>query len=341
MPVRIIEEETLWDKFVESSPYSTLFHRWKFLKIVEKYSGYHLAPYGIYKGEHLSCILPLFTRKKSGLKLAYSPPQQAVAYIPYLGFIPDSEYARMKQHKKEPYLDFISKGIDEAISAEAPNHAFLSLAPGLTDLREFRNMGYSVDLGYTYIIDLSRPVDELWNNMSKTCRQTIRYWDDRRVEVRPSGDIDAFFTIMRRTLEKEGNTFFHNQSPEYLKEILATFPDNVKMYTMYSEDNPVAMQVNVQYRDRLLFWMYGRNGNCGSPVEYLNWELIKMAKETGLRVVENWGTETKRLNAYKAKFDPALEVCCGLHKSDVLGKLATMTYSSITRVPGLASVFHA
>lgn len=341
MPATLIEDGILWDKFVDSSPYGTLFHRWKFLKIIEKYSGYSLATYGIYKGEQLAGVLPLFIRKKNGLKLTYSAPQQARVYIPYLGFILAGEYSGMKQHRKELYLDIVARGVDEAISQESPNYAFLSMPPGLTDLREFRHLGYSIDIGYTYTIDLSKPVEELWAGMSKTCKNTIRSWDKKHVEIEPSGDVDTFFAVMKKALDKEGDTFFHSQSPEYLKEILATFPDNVKMYTMYSEETPVAIQVNIEYKNRMIFWMYGRAGNCGSPVEYLNWEHIKRAKEAGLSIVENWGTETKRLNTYKAKFDPTLEVCCSLRKSDTLGKLANMTYSSITRMPVLGSVFHA
>jgi hypothetical protein len=338
MSVEIIDNRGTWDEFVEKSPYGTLYHRWDFLKIVEKYSGYHLATYGIYKGEQLVSVLPLFSRKSKGLKVTYSPPRSALVYTPYMSFVMSEEYAGMKQHRKEALLDSVAQDVDEAVCREAPNIAVLGMPPGIHDLREFRLMGYELEMKYTYAIDLSKPLEELWNRLSKTCKQTIKNWDKKHVEVQPSADADTFFAIMRRALDREGHTFYHTQPPDYLKDMLAAFPDNIKMEAMYSEGQLVAMQVTTQYKDRLLLWMYGRAGDCGSPVEYMNWRAIKGAKEAGLKVVENWGTESKRLNPYKSKFNPSLDICCSIKKTDAFGKLAFLTYAGVTHVPGLSAV---
>jgi hypothetical protein len=42
---RVIWDRELWDGFVDASPYGTLFHKWGFLRIVEKHTGYKLFLY--------------------------------------------------------------------------------------------------------------------------------------------------------------------------------------------------------------------------------------------------------------------------------------------------------
>ena len=97
MSVRIIEDESLWDRFVDESPYGLLFHRYRFLRIAEKYNSGKLLPYGIYKGSELVGIIPLFVKRINGIKLVYSPPQSSISYIPYMGFIATSKYNSFTQ----------------------------------------------------------------------------------------------------------------------------------------------------------------------------------------------------------------------------------------------------
>ena len=50
MAISIIDDSELWDRTVDQSPYGLLFHKWDFLKIAEKHTGWKLLPYGVYKG---------------------------------------------------------------------------------------------------------------------------------------------------------------------------------------------------------------------------------------------------------------------------------------------------
>ena len=60
MVVELLEDKKRWDQFVETSPQGFLFHKWDFLKTVERHSRYQLVPYCIYSGEELRCIFPFF-----------------------------------------------------------------------------------------------------------------------------------------------------------------------------------------------------------------------------------------------------------------------------------------
>jgi hypothetical protein len=74
MVVELLEDKEHWDQFVETSPQGSLFHKWDFLKIVERHSKYQFLPYGIYLEERLRCIFPFFTGRDHGLTFMNSPP---------------------------------------------------------------------------------------------------------------------------------------------------------------------------------------------------------------------------------------------------------------------------
>ena len=170
MTVRIIDDKALWDDFIEKSPYSLLFHRWDFLNIMEKYSGMQLLPYGIYKGNELICLFPLYFKRANGLKIVYSPPMQVLLYVPHLGFVMSQKFATLKQKKKEGYLDIVVTEMGEEIAKLGPNYISISTSPGLDDMRPFAWGGYALKPQYGYVINLEDSLDDLWNGLEKNLR---------------------------------------------------------------------------------------------------------------------------------------------------------------------------
>jgi hypothetical protein len=338
MTITLIDNGGEWDHFVEESPYGLLFHRWDYLKLIEKYSGYKLFPYGIYKGGELICLFPAFYRAKSGLRFLYSPPQQSLVYVPYLGFVMSPVYDDLRQHKKEHYMDLVSRGVNKAVGRMNANRIIIASSPRLIDFRHFKWSGYQVEVGYTYIIDLKRSTQEIWNSFSKDCKKSIKDCEKKKLTLKPADDVGRFLQIMRQGLAQKDDTFFHRQDPRYLKEVMARFPENLKMSFLYEEETLVAAAINCEYKNHLLLWMCGKDCSRGDYGEYLNWEFIRQAKERGCESVENWGTEQKQLCVYKSKFNPELMPSYGLVKDDTLSRLASWTYSSLAKQPVISSL---
>ncbi len=65
MVVELLEDKKRWDQFVETSPQGLLFHKWDFLKTVERHRGCQFLPYCVYSGEKLRCVFPFFIRRDS------------------------------------------------------------------------------------------------------------------------------------------------------------------------------------------------------------------------------------------------------------------------------------
>src|SRR5271157_6043467 len=103
MVVELLEDKKRWDQFVETSPQGLLFHKWDFLKTVERHSKYQFLPYCVYSGEELRCIFPFFVGRDRGLAVMYSPPPNT--QIPYLGFAFDPSVQALKAIAREKILD--------------------------------------------------------------------------------------------------------------------------------------------------------------------------------------------------------------------------------------------
>lgn len=326
MPVELINDRILWDRFIDESPYGSIFHKWDFLKIVEKYTGYKLLTYGIYRGNELVCVFPLYYRVYMGLKLVFSPPPQSC--LPYLGFVMGPQYDALRQKRRESYLEDMVAGIDSEISTLSPNYVSLSTVPGWQDIRPFKWNGYSLDVSYDYLISIHN-IDDIWDGFDSTCRKNIRNSSKNPLVLKQVADAGTFYRIMGERLSVKGQaTIYQSSDPGYLEEILSAYPDNVKMYFLYDRNDIAGLQVTCEYRNKLVLWLGSANGHYN---EYLIWELIKDVSSRGFKEFEIPDADTRRLTPFKAKFNPSLESGYLMHKKDAVGRLAEWSFIKLVR----------
>jgi lipid II:glycine glycyltransferase (peptidoglycan interpeptide bridge formation enzyme) len=192
--------------------------------------------------------------------------------------------------------------------------------------------GYEALLMYTYTIDLTRPLETIWKELDGSCRKTITATSKVKPSIERSHDAKALFDVMRERLAFNEKTFFQSQTPEYLKEMMMIFPDNIKMYSVYVEGKIVAGCVNYEYRKRCTGWMGAPAANDRKDInEYMLWELIKKAREEGFIAYENLGADEKRLNPFKSKFNPSLTPYFYMVKRDGLYRTASNTSEILTK----------
>ena len=326
-----------WDMFVDSSPSGLLFHRWDFLKTIEKHTGYKLFPYGVYHGKELLCIFPLFYKNYYGLKMLFSPPPRIC--LPYLGFVMDPRYETLKQRKKEHYLNSVVEAMDKEILRLSANYVSFLSAPSYIDARPFKWNKFDVDMNYTYTIDLNRPLYEIWNSFSKDCRQRIKSVKKLPVSMKESQDIDRFYSIMNSTYNDQGlNSPLI--SPDYLKDILAAFPDNIKIYYLYAEDQIMDAELVYSYKGNVKLWLGGMTiqKNVQGMQEYSTWELIKKAKSEGCNELEIVGANIKRLCEYQSKFNPSLSLFLSINRKSVQGEMAEYFYRNMVLKNKIAGI---
>lgn len=289
MTVKVMTDKAVWDKFVDDSPYGMLFHKWDFLKTIEKHTGDALLPYAVYKGEELICIFPLFIRKYMGMKMIFSPPPRTG--VPNLGFVMKGTYDGMRQRKKETYINTVMDEIDEEIKKLAPNYISIVTVSKFNDIRPFKWHAYDVNVVFSYVIDLTRSLDEIWNGFDINCRKNIKLSETYPLKRKESTDVNKFYDMMSDRYRQQGLKF-PIVSPEYLKDLIEAYPQNLKLYFLYNEEEIVGIDLIYSYKGNLMLWIGESIINKDIPANYFTrWELIKQAKAEGFTEAGDRGRE--------------------------------------------------
>lgn len=331
MTAEIIDDKGLWDRFIDESPHGLLFHKWDFLKIIEKYTHFRLLPYGIYEGRELVGIIPVFYKNMKGIKMAYSPPQGTLAYIPYMGPVMGCAYSGLIQRKKEDRFALVWGDIRRELKKLSPNFTSIMLVREMDDIRPFVWDGYDVDVLYTYVVDLQRPIGAIWDSLESDFRKAIKKGEQYGLSAKQGTDANILCNIMADRLKERGMTFFQRQSPEYLKELMAAFPDNLLMTFLHLDGRIIGAKLDCIYKGSYIGWCGGTEINPDIPAnDFFEWETIKEASSLGCKLYENWGGDMRRLNMFKTKLNPTLVPYYHLRKKDALGKLSDWGYDMIS-----------
>jgi len=334
MVLEIVKDRELWDSFVESSPYGLLFHRWDYMTITGEHAGYQLLPYGVYKGEELVCLAPLYFKNAHGVKMLFSPPPMQ-AVIPYQGFVPGKEFDGLKLGKKEAIMDLIANDLSAEVDAISPHYFSLTLVPGLTDIRQFLWRGYAPKVHYTYVIDLTRPVEAIWGDFHYKLRSKIRKAEKAGMDLVRSAEISTLYaSIAERFSQPEMN--IPMVSRRYFEDLFRAYPNHLAAYYLYDREGALTGAVATQEYKRFLLWMgTPRIESAHAGNEYLQWLLVQRARAEGYSYLENIGANTPDLNFFKSKFCSSLGMYMEVFRKDMVGTLAEWAYSTIVNKPWL------
>jgi hypothetical protein len=338
MVLEIVKDRELWDSFVESSPYGLLFHRWDYMAITAEYAGYRLLPYGVYRGEELVCLAPLYFKSAHGVKMLFSPPPMQ-AVVPYQGFVPGKEFDGLKLGKKETIMDLVATDLSAEIDAISPHYFSLTLVPGLTDIRQFLWRGYAPKVHYTYVIDLSRPIETIWGDFHYKLRSKIRKAEKAGLDLVRSTDTSTLYaSIAERFSQPEMN--IPMVSRRYFENLFRAYPDHLAAYYLYDREGALTGAVATQEYKRFLLWMgTPRIETVHAGNEYLQWLLVQRARAEGYSYLENIGANTPDLNFFKSKFCSSLGMYMEVFRKDMVGTLAEWAYSTIVNKPWLKRRF--
>jgi len=339
MTVELLEDKKRWDQFVENSPQGLLFHKWDFLKTVERHSKYQFLPYCVYSGEELRCIFPFFIGKdRLGITRMLSPPPLYLGVqIWYLGPAFDPSVQAGKATTRQKILTQVTGEVCREIDTIAPNFAEFATVPNFLDVRPFIWKNYREHLRFTHFIDLERSLDEIWASFTRRCRQGIKYVSAHSPEIKQTNDVSALLEMWRKRFPKLGIEV-PLLSDSYLKELVAAFPKDVTIYNLTIDGRlATATACCVLQNERYGYWI-GNVNACKdlSVTDYLIWEVVQRAKSEGYKKLD-LGESDERLSRYKAKFDPVLEPFCFVERTDTVGKIVNFAWKKLSRAKKLAS----
>jgi hypothetical protein len=307
--LRICTDQKEWDALADSVAHSTFFHRWEFLKTMEKHSGYKLHPLIGASGNASAGLYPLFYKKRSLLKTVFSPPPQCA--VPYLGPL-IVDYETLKQSKKESRFIDLQNAADEYMRTELKaDYVSVTTCPGLQDARPLKWSAYSVEPLYYYHLDLSMGLEYVFDQLKKNLRQNIGKERKKGVEITEGtrDDLETVYDLLFERYRQQEKIV--TVPKKYLLELYDRYhPGNMKVIVSKYRNETLGGIVDIYNKDRVISWI----GNpkpvddvCGSS-DLLQWGAIEMACKSGAKSYEEIGASTERLCRYKSKYNPELKV---------------------------------
>ena len=306
--IREIDDSSLWEDLLCRSINPTLFHSWKWLKIIEKHTGAKLHPLVAASGTTDVGLLPVFMKKTKGLNMVFSPPPKTgLLYIGPLLVRYDKD---LKQQTLEKTILANIDAFDEYIKNNMrPNYIRLTTPPGYNDARPFTWNGYDVSPEFTYYVDLSKGEDAVFENYSKQLRVDLKKTEREGVTVKQGGkrELDIIHKNLQERFIQQG--IKSNLTREYLHDLYDTFhPKNLTVFAAEYQGEQVSGFISINHQDRASYWAGGGKTSIKGiyPNDLLQWEAMKWAIKQDYTRYEIVDAGDQRLRHFKSKFNPEL-----------------------------------
>jgi len=323
-----------WDSIISKSPHSTIFHTWKWLQIAEKHTKSKLYPIiAMRKGVPVG-VFPLFFQKRGPVRMVFSPPPNAVLF--YLGPVLVG-YDQLIQDKREKIYGEFQESIDNFINNDLKaQYISITFPPTFNDPRPFLWQGYTVELHYEYVVDLSRGWDFLYQSLEKGQRQNMSRARKRGITVELGGkeELEQILDLMDFRYAQQGKVI--TTSRKYLLEIYETYENIMKVFVAKVNQEIITGSVDFQYKDTHYSWIGTPKPKINispSPNDLVIGESVRYACEHGFRYYVTMGAAgNKRLHSYYAsKFDPSLKIHYAVKKAPFFTGLMETGYKKVIK----------
>lgn len=289
--VKNVEEEE-WKSFLNNCSEATIYHTPEWKQFLEKTFGY--KSHYLFAKDNFGDIvgfLPLFyiKSKLTGNRLCSLP------FSHTCGMLGDGSAS--------------SRLITEAISIfEGSNAKYIEIKDYVDSYNFQKQNSFS-----TYIIDISKDIDELWGNLSSNARRATRKSKKIGVVVRSTrnyNDLKQFYELNCMTKKNIG---VPAHPWIFFKNLFDIFQDNVSLYVVEYNKEMIAGGIRFFYRDTVIGGYSASNPKYVdlNPYNALNWETIEYACKNGYKYYDlgrvsydnkglmffksRWGTVEKKL----------------------------------------------
>lgn len=304
--VSLVDDRAVWNELVEQSSQSVPFHRFEALEIMAKHSGSELLPYCGHKGEQPVGLFPLFSLSRGPVRIAVSPPPDLK--INYLGPVL-LNHKTLKQRKAEKrHTRFIDAVDDHLQRTVDPHYVHVRTGPDYGDPRPFDWNGFTLRPEYTYEVDITEPIDDLFMSFSGDIRSNVRQATNTDHELF-EGDWDDAERILAMVRDRHAEQDVAFDVPtSFVRDLYEALPDGtVRVYGCRSGGQFLGGDLTLENDELLLAWQGAADYDHELAVtDLVLWNVIQQARDRGLTRYDLCGANNRRLCQYKSKFDPTV-----------------------------------
>ncbi|QQR83402.1 peptidoglycan bridge formation glycyltransferase FemA/FemB family protein [Candidatus Peregrinibacteria bacterium] len=138
------------------------------------------------------------------------------------------------------------------------------------------------------VLDLTQEHEAILEQMKPKGRYNIRVAQRHGIEVAPSDNLEAFYTLLNQTGNRDG---FGVHPMAYYEEMVDQLDGSLELMMAYYNDEPVAGGIFI-FVDEWAIYYYGASDHAFRPYMapyLLQWEAIKEGKRRGCRYYDFLG----------------------------------------------------
>ncbi|AFZ74455.1 lipid II:glycine glycyltransferase FemX [Natronobacterium gregoryi] len=297
-----------WNRYVERSDSTNPFFRAEALRLQAADTDTTLHLLVGFKGQEAVGLFPIFAYERGPVSGAFSPAPRS--WSCYLG--PATlNVDKLKQRKADRRIRRFLEGSIEWIEREISPVYTKVVAAEFEDVRPFVWNDYTVEPGYTYVVDLEGSEEELASQFSSDARNNVRNADEDEyvVEEGDNADVARIVAQVARRYESQGQPF--HLSPDFAQSVHTTLPDgSIRPYVCRVDGEFVGGILVVESDTTRYRWQGGVKPDADVDLainDLLDWHVMRDGLEDGLDRYDLVGAGVPSINRYKAKFNPRLE----------------------------------
>jgi len=274
MTVQRINDVSLWDFFVSTSPQGTVFSKSQWLNAAAGAQGGIPRYIGVFEDRKLVAGITFVELSRGTFRKITTP-----ALTPYGGII----YRPVSGKRLSEQDSFNMSCAEKIIEYLGPRYrySFLVHSPGLIDIRPFVWAGWTESVRYTYILDLSDP-DSIWDIMERRVRTVLRKAEST-LGMGGAIDIEDFGKLYERIYLDR-----HNRPPVSWNSVSTLLGEVMKsglaeMRTVRNSSGEViSAMVLIADAGRVYSWISGSipGSNSTGAFSLLFWDTIRRYSET-------------------------------------------------------------
>lgn len=303
-------EEDRWTDFVKNHPDGNIFHTPEMFQVFNQTKGYRPQLWAAVNEERvLALLLPVQVTLRDKLLLRRFTTR-SVAYGSVL-CVPGEEGAAALTELLRTY------------TLEAKHASLFTELRNLCDLEPHQSIlqkhGFAYEDHLNYLINLSRPAEEIMQSFTSRTRKRIRHElrEGKVIVKQVTGpeNIDVCYRLLQQTY-KAVRVPLTDRSLFEAAFALLSQKKMIRFTLAYVEGSPVAVSVDLLFKGVMYGWFGGLDRAFGSylPNELLTWHLIQWGAENGFHTMDFGGAgkpdEEYGVRDFKAKFGGDL-VCYG------------------------------
>ncbi|MFX1518977.1 MAG: lipid II:glycine glycyltransferase FemX [Promethearchaeota archaeon] len=286
--------EKEWNSAVYNSKHGSIFHTFEWVDALEKEFGRKIL-IGAWLNGKLVGVFPCIIGSK------YKPTKHIRSFR--LGFDYGGPVSTVDD--RQIIMELILK-FEEIAKKEAYKATISVLKWDF--LSELEALGYNVSLGKTFLVDLKKPVDELWNKLEKSARYDVRKAIKSGLTVRLADkrlDIEKYYELFVDTANRAGfgpdsrsKTFYYDIWDKLHEKGL------VKIFFTEFNNEVIAGTLCLLYKKTIIEFDAATLSEYRSyqPHSLLNWHVIEWGHQNGFEGLDLAGADLSNLYQFKKKW---------------------------------------